>query len=93
MPISIKNDETEKLAREVAELTGESITEGIRVALMERRDRLSQDTREKRLARLLAIAERCASLPRLSDRSEDDILGYDENGIPEQPWSSTPRRS
>ena len=31
---------------------------------------------------IMAIAHRFASLPVLDDRSDDEIIGYDENGIP-----------
>jgi antitoxin VapB len=40
MALNIKDQETEKLAAEVAELTGESETVAVREALKERRDRL-----------------------------------------------------
>ncbi len=83
MPISIKNNQTEALAREVAEYTGETITETIRIALTERYERLRR-TRSKpsRLDELTEIALRCASLPVISQMSDDEILGYDEFGVP-----------
>lgn len=83
MPISIKNTETEDLAREVAGLTGQSLTDTIRTALLEKRDRVRQARRGRSLAdELNAIALRCAKRPTLSDLTEDEILGYDEFGIP-----------
>ena len=94
MPISIKNEETENLAREVAARTGESLTVAIRVALEERQHRLGRaQVASNRLERMREIARHCAGLARRPERSEDEILGYDENGIPEQPWLSIPRRS
>ena len=83
MPLSIKNDATERLARQVASETGESLTEAIQKALEERWDRL----RAKRRGRLLAVQledllRRVDALPTLDSRAEDDILGYDEHGIP-----------
>jgi antitoxin VapB len=43
-------------------------------------------TPEEKRARIEEISRRCAALPILDARSEDDILGYDENGIPSQSW-------
>jgi antitoxin VapB len=83
MPISIKNEDTEALARKLSELTGESLTETIRISLSERYERVRRARSGRSLAdELNEIAMRCASLPILSNRSEDDILGYDESGIP-----------
>jgi antitoxin VapB len=83
MPISIKNDETERLARKLAKLTGETLTDVIRDALAEKYERLNSDrTRRARIDELNQIALRCASLPRISNLSDDEILGYDENGLP-----------
>ena len=83
MPISIKNEQTETLARKLAELTGETLTEAVRAAVAERYERL----RRARLGRSLSdelnmIALRCAKRPLLSQLSADEILGYDEWGVP-----------
>jgi antitoxin VapB len=83
MALSIKNDETEKLAREVAREAGETITQAIRTALEERLQRLSG----RRIAgnlheEISRIGSRCAALPDLDSRSPDDILGYDPDGAP-----------
>lgn len=83
MALSIKNEEAERLARELAAKTGESITEAITVALQER---LKRETgrRSRRSVRdeILEISRRCAALPRLDGRTPDEILGYDEDGLP-----------
>lgn len=83
MPLSIKNPETEKLAREISKETGESLTDAITIALRDRLQRL----RGRRHARNLIqevddILHRVDSLPTLNDRSEDEILGYDSEGLP-----------
>jgi antitoxin VapB len=88
MPLNIKNAEVEKLAADVARLTGESKTEAIRRALEERRRRLrgSADDRRKRV---LAYLEKKVwpSLPagergrRLPGDEEDAILGYGPEGV------------
>jgi len=83
MPISIKNAETEALARELAKETGETMTEVIKKSLQDRLQRL----RGRRHARGLPeqvedILQRMDALPTLDERTEDEILGYDQNGIP-----------
>jgi antitoxin VapB len=83
MGLSIKNDATERLARQVADETGESITQAIQKALEERWQRL----RAKRRSRVLTgqiedLLHRVDALPTLDSRPEDEILGYDEHGMP-----------
>ena len=83
MAISLKDPETDRLARAVAALTGETLSAAIRTALAERleRERLKRGDRERRLARIREIAEHFASLPDYDTRSPDEIVGYDENGM------------
>ena len=81
MVLSIKSDETDRLARELADETGESITEAITIALRERLDR--QRSNQVSVAdRLRAITEYAQTMPRLDTRSDEEILGYDEHGLP-----------
>ncbi|OFW66827.1 MAG: hypothetical protein A2Z12_00630 [Actinobacteria bacterium RBG_16_68_21] len=80
MALNVKNDETDRLARELSDLTGESITEAITVALRERLERRRAQGRRK--ARLARLGDDIASLPRLDDRAANEILGYDERGLP-----------
>ena len=83
MALNIRHPETEKLADEVAELTGETKTEAVRRALLERLTRLRRDRTQRRLAdELDRIAQRCARLAVHDRRTDDEILGYDENGLP-----------
>jgi len=84
MALSIKDPKADRLAREVAKATGESLTEAVTVALRERLQRIRTSThRDPTLVDdLMAIARRCAALPVVDDRTPDDILGYDENGLP-----------
>lgn len=83
MALSIKNTETERLARQVARETGESLTEAIQRALKERLERLPQRRRGRILTeRLEDILRRVDALPTLDTRPEDEILGYDSQGIP-----------
>ena len=83
MALSIKNSETERLARQVAQETGESLTVAIQSALKERLQRLKQ----KRPGRIMTtklddILRRVDSLPTLDTRPEAEILGYDDQGVP-----------
>lgn len=81
MALNIKDAKTDRLARELAKATGETITEAMKKALIERLER----TRPHRLSRfeeLNQIALRRAALPDLDKRSPDEILGYDEHGLP-----------
>ena len=83
MPLNIRNAETERLAAEVARRTGETKTEAVTRALRERLERLRRERGKRRLADdLNAIALHCAALPELDARTADDILGYDEHGLP-----------
>jgi antitoxin VapB len=84
MPLSIKDPEADRLAREVARITGETITQAVVTSL---RDRLAKEQARGRnidavLEEARAIADHFASLPVLDNRSADEILGYDENGLP-----------
>ncbi len=74
--------EADRLARELAHATGESITTAVAIALSERLERLRGLPRGRDLAgELNAIALRCAALPVLDDRPEEEILGYDQDGL------------
>jgi antitoxin VapB len=81
--INIKHPETDRLARELARRRGLSITETITEALRSELEREKKRRRMPGLAdRLLAIGRRCAALPTRDGRSDDEILGYDERGLP-----------
>ena len=83
MALNIRNQEAEKLATELATQTGESKTEAVTKALRDRLMRVRRDRTKRRLAdELEEIAEHCASLPVLDSRRAEEILGYDENGLP-----------
>ena len=83
MAISIKSIETERLAREVAAKTGESLTAAIQRSLEERLERLKHQRRSQILAsQLEEILRRVDQLPTLDSRTPDEILGYDEHGLP-----------
>jgi len=83
MPLNIKDPTTEKYVRELAAVTGEAVTTAVRKAAQERLQRVRRDKSGRSLADdLLEIGARCAALPDLDSRSADDIIGYDEHGLP-----------
>ena len=81
MAFSIKNDEADELLRELVGITGESLTTAVTESLRERleRERLGRETKRIRMQRAI---ERCRALPVLNDVTADDILQWDENGLP-----------
>lgn len=83
MTLNIKDPATTARIRELARATGENMTQAVRVAVDERLQRPSRKQAGRSLVeRLDEIARHCGSLPVRSRRSEDDILGYDERGMP-----------
>ena len=83
MALSIRNPRAEKLARELAEQTGGTMTEEVIVALEERLQRLTgRRTAPDLVEEILALSRRCRVLPDLDPRSADEILGYGSAGEP-----------
>ncbi len=83
MALSIKDPEADRLARELAARTGETLTEAVVVALRERLAREAGRTRTTSLCEELAtIRRRCADLPVLDARAGDEVIGYDQHGLP-----------
>ncbi len=84
MGLNIKNEATCALARELAELTGETMTGAISVALRERleREKRARDA-EAEIEEMLSIGERCAARLRPGPSSTEigEFL-YDEHGLP-----------
>ncbi len=90
MALNIKDPEAERLAAEVAAITGESKTRAIRLALAERKERLSfRLARQSRREKLLQLLEEeiWPSLPRsilgkrISRRERERLLGYGREGV------------
>lgn len=83
MALNIRNREAEKLAGELARATGETKTEAVTKAIRDRLMRVRLERTKRRLAdELEEIAEHCARLPVLDRRPAEEILGYDERGLP-----------
>ncbi|OHV89897.1 type II toxin-antitoxin system VapB family antitoxin [Mesorhizobium sp. ORS 3428] len=85
MALSIKNTKVEQLARELARRRRVSVTEAIRQSLEHEvaRERLVPRDDDDLFRRLMAISDRAGQIPgRENAMTENDILGYDELGVP-----------
>jgi antitoxin VapB len=86
MALSIKNKEFEETARELARLTGKSITEAALVGLkreLERQKNIRDVINsESRVERAMKIAEKSAARPVIGVLSDEEVLGYDDIGAP-----------
>ncbi|MGH8133020.1 MAG: type II toxin-antitoxin system VapB family antitoxin [Steroidobacteraceae bacterium] len=82
MALSIKDPEADRLARQVAKTTGETLTAAVIQSLRERLARLRRRRGPRLSEELLKIGQRCARLAVQDKRSADEIVGYDENGLP-----------
>ena len=83
MAMNIKNPEAERLTKELASITGESLTAAITAAVRERLKRVRLEHGAGLAERLIAIGEDCAS--RLKDPfryAEHGDLLYDDHGLP-----------
>ncbi len=83
MALNIKDPQTDGLARELAQATGESITVATRHAIEERLARVrARALIEPRNDEIRDLIARGRSRPMLDDRTAEAILGYDADGIP-----------
>lgn len=83
MPLSIRNSKSERLARELAAESGETITQAITQALKERLERLrGRNSATDYIAEIIKISILCSALPDKDNRTAEQILGYDDNGVP-----------
>ena len=84
MALTLDHPEADELARELSQYTGESVTQAVLTALRERlereKEKLSQA--ESLKEELLRIGQERAALPELDQRTPEEIIGYNEQGIP-----------
>jgi antitoxin VapB len=85
MALTIKNAEADRLARALAQRTGETLTEAVISAL---RERLERETRKEQsieslIEDVMEIGRHCSALPLIDPRRTDAILVYDKNGLPQ----------
>ena len=82
MALSIKSEEADRLARDLAATTGESLTDAVTVALRERLERERSRRAVDVIHRLQRLSDEVRSLPVLDERPADVLVGYDEDGLP-----------
>lgn len=83
MALNIKDPETDRLARELAAATGETLTQAIQTAVRERHDKIRAGRDVEQLVAFMdSISAAAAATPVVDDRTTDEILGYDEHGLP-----------
>jgi antitoxin VapB len=82
MALSIKSDEADRLARELAAETGETLTEAVETALRERLDREHARQAASMRTRLKRLAADVAALRVADDRTAEEIIDYDDAGLP-----------
>jgi antitoxin VapB len=86
VPLNIKNASAHRLAKELADLTGKSITEAVTDAIGTALDKvksLERASAERLISELDDIALHCSSLEIIDERTADEILGYNEDGVSE----------
>ena len=82
MAVNIKNPRAERLANQLAQKTGETITDAVIHALEDRLERLEGcRTSPDLVEEIMGIANRCSKLPVLDTRIPEEILGYSEMGV------------
>jgi antitoxin VapB len=82
MALSIKSDEADRLARELAAETGETLTEAVEIALRERLNRAHGRHVASMSMRLRRLAADVAALRVADNRAPEEIIGYDDTGLP-----------
>lgn len=86
MGMNIKDPHAHSMARELAALTGQSLTDAVKMALQQTLTQIKTNRAQSEprplVERLNEIALRCAALPDVDSRSPDEILGYDDDGLP-----------
>lgn len=82
MALSIKTDEADRLARDLAAATHESLTEAVTTALRERLQRVQASGGASMSERLALLSAQYRALDVADHRSPDEILGYDKDGLP-----------
>ena len=82
-PLNIKDPEVYQLARQLAALTGQTLTDTVRTALREHLSRTRNAQPDQLwIDKLREISDRCAARPIVDSRSDDELVGYDKFGIP-----------
>jgi antitoxin VapB len=82
MTVLIRDDEADRMIRQLAERTGETITDAVKKAVADRlaSTPLSEKEIAERLRRLKAIVAEADAIPTVDHRSADEIIGYNDKG-------------
>ena len=79
--LNIKDSETHQLASELAKAEGKTLAQVVKEALREKLER-QRDQCGRLADRLMRLGAECAKLPVLDPRTPDELIGYDEHGVP-----------
>jgi len=82
MPLELKSAKADALARELATATGEDVETAVERAIEERLARIPRRKRTPKPSDIHAIFDRLAQMSVLDARTPEEIIGYDENGVP-----------
>ena len=85
MTLNIRDAEVHELARQLGAATGETMTQAVKTALLERLARVtkaSEADRQRRVEAMLEFGRVWRSRPLIDERTPEEIWGYDENGLP-----------
>lgn len=82
MALNIKDQETDRLARQLAEETGQSITIAVREAIASQLEALHRRRSPKSSPEVHDVIARGRARRILDTRTRDEILGYDDHGLP-----------
>ena len=82
MALSIKTEEADRLARELAAATHETLTQAVTTALRERLERVRSERDSEYEQRLRRLVEEYQALETKDSRTPEEIIGYDEHGLP-----------
>ena len=80
--LNVKSAEADRLARELAAVAHESLTEAVTIALQERLARMRNQQQSDMVARLRRLSAWYTALPVQDSRTPNEIIGYDEHGLP-----------
>lgn len=82
MALRVNNPEADSLAKELAGYTGETVAQAVITALRERLEREKRRHQPSLAEKLVQIGRECAALPVLDGRTPEEILSYDDDGLP-----------
>jgi antitoxin VapB len=80
--MNIRSSKVDELARRLAHLTGEDIETALQRAIEERLVRLAPRSSADRETAIATFFERMSKMPVLDARPADEIVGYDDSGLP-----------